>query len=250
MAEAADRNRKKVILVDHNELEQSVDNLEDAEIVEIIDHHKIGVLGTTLPINFRNMPVGSTSTIIYQLFKENNIEIPNKIAGLLLAGIISDTLLFKSSTTTNLDREIADKLSSITNIDYHKLGTKMFEAGSKITNKSPEEILYNDFKNFTIDNKRIGIGQISTVSPNDILANKQTYIDLLNRVEKDHNYYVVAIFITDLINDCSYCLYNDEAKEILEDSFDIVFCQGVCIPKILSRKKQIIPAIMSVLEKK
>lgn len=250
LAEAADKNRKKVILVDHNELEQSVDNLDEAEIVEIIDHHKIGVLDTTLPINFRNMPVGSTNTIVYQLYRENNIEIPKNIAGLMLAGILSDTLMFKSPTTTNLDRKVVEELSSITEINYKALATEMFKAGSMIANKSPEEILYTDFKNFSIDNKRVGIGQVSTVNPNDILDQKNTYIELLNRVEKDHNYYIIALFITDIINDCSYCLYNEEAEEILEDCFDRTFCQGICMPGILSRKKQIIPVIMNTLEKK
>ena len=242
--------RKKVILVDHNEAEQSVDNLEDAEILEIIDHHKIGVSGTTIPINFRNMPVGSTNTIIYTLYKENKIDIPNDIAGLIMAGVLSDTLLFKSPTTTELDKEVVMNLSEQTGINYIDLAMEMFKAGSKITDKSPEEILYYDFKNFSIDNKRIGIGQVSSVNPSDILANKDTYIKLLNKIENDHNYYVIALFVTDIINDCSYCLFNDNAKEIFEESFDRTFKQGLCMPDILSRKKQIIPAIMNTLEKK
>lgn len=250
LAEAADKNLKKVILVDHNEQEQSVDDLNEAEIIEIIDHHKIGVLGTTLPINFRNMPVGSTNTIIFQLYKENNVEIPSNIAGLMLAGIISDTLLFKSPTTTDLDRQAVEHLSKIANIDYKAFAISMFKAGSMITNKSPEEILYSDFKNFAIDDKRIGIGQISTVNPNDILNNQSIYIELLNKIKKDHNYYIIALFITDIINACSYCLYSSDAEEVLGECFDKSFCQGVCLPNILSRKKQIIPAIMATLEKK
>lgn len=250
LAEASDKNRKKVILVDHNEQEQSVDNLDEAEIIEIIDHHKIGTTGTIAPINFRNMPVGSTNTIIFQLYKENNIEIPKNIAGLMLAGIISDTLMFKSPTTTDLDRQAVESLSNITQINFKDFAIEMFKAGSKTANKSPEEVLYSDFKNFSIDNKRIGIGQVSTVNPNDILNNKNKYINLLNKIERDHNYYVIALFITDIINDCSYCIYSEKAKEVLEESFEQPFCQGICIPNILSRKKQIIPAIMNTLEKK
>lgn len=250
LAEAFDKNKKQVILVDHNEAEQSVDNLEDAEILEIIDHHKIGVSGTSIPINFRNMPVGSTNTIIYTLYKENKIDIPNNIAGLIMAGILSDTLLFKSPTTTQLDKDVVISLSKQTGIDYQELAMAMFKAGSKITDKSPEEILYYDFKNFSIDNKRIGIGQVSSVNPSDILENKNAYINLLNKIEKEHNYYMVALFITDIINDCSYCLFNDNSKDILEESFDKKFEQGLCMPYILSRKKQIIPAIMNTLEKK
>lgn len=250
LAETFDKNKKQVILVDHNEAEQSVDNLEEADILEIIDHHKIGISGTTIPINFRNMPVGSTNTIIYTLYRENKIDIPNDIAGIIMAGILSDTLLFKSPTTTELDKEVVINLSKQTGIDYNDFAMKMFKAGSKIKNKSPEEILYYDYKNFSIDNKRIGIGQISTVNPTDILDDKEVYINLLNKIENDHNYYVITLFVTDIINDCSYCLFNDKAKDILEESFDRSFYQGICMPDILSRKKQIIPAIMNTLEKK
>ena len=250
LADTADKHKKNVILVDHNEDEQSVDNLQDANILEVIDHHKIGMIGTTMPINFRNMPVGSTNTIIYNLYKENNIEIPSDIAGIMMSAIISDTLLFKSPTTTYLDKEVVKRLSEIVGLDYKKFAMEMFKAGSMIKNKSPEEILYADFKNFTIENTRIGIGQLSTVSPDDVLNKKEEYINLLNKVEKEHGYYLVALFITDIINDCSYCFYNDEAKSLLENSFDKSFYQGIKMEGILSRKIQIIPFIMNFLEQK
>ena len=250
LADTSDKRKKNVILVDHNEAEQSVDNLHDANILEVIDHHKIGILGTTMPINFRNMPVGSTNTIIYALYKENNVEIPADIAGIMMSAIISDTLLFKSPTTTVLDKEVVRRLSEIAGLDYKKFAIEIFKAGSMIKNKSPEEILYSDFKNFTIENSRVGIGQISTVSPDDILSKKEEYINLLNKVEREHNYYLVALFITDIINDCSYCFYNDEAKSLLENSFDREFYQGIKMAGILSRKKQIIPCIMNTLEQK
>lgn len=250
LADTADKNKKNVILVDHNEANQSVDNLGDANILEIIDHHKIGMLGTSIPINFRNMPVGSTNTIIYTMYKENNIEIPKDIAAIMMAAIISDTLMFKSPTTTPLDKQVVKRLSEVAQIDYKKFAMEMFKAGSVIKNKSPEEILYTDFKNFTIENSRIGIGQLSTVSPDDILNKKEEYIQLLNKVEKDHGYYLISLFVTDIINDCSYCFYNDEAKSLLENSFDREFYQGIKMEGILSRKKQIIPPIVNELEKK
>ncbi len=250
LADTSEKNRKKVILVDHNETEQSVDGLQDANIMEIIDHHKIGTLGTTMPINFRNMPVGSTNTIIYNLYKENNVEIPKDIAGIMMSAIISDTLLFKSPTTTELDIDVVKRLSEIAQVDYKKFAMDMFKAGSMIKNKSPEEILYADFKNFTIENHRIGIGQLSTVSPDDVLNRKQDYIDLLNRIEKDNNYDLITLFVTDIINDCSYCFFNNKGQSILENSFDIEFYQGIKMKGILSRKKQIIPAIMNTLDKK
>lgn len=250
LADTSDKNKRNVILVDHNESEQSVDGLGDANILEIIDHHKIGMLGTAMPINFRNMPVGSTNTIIYTMYKENNVEIPNDIAAIMMCAILSDTLLFKSPTTTALDKEVVERLSEITQIDYQKFAMEMFKAGSMIKNKSPEEILYTDFKNFTIDNFRIGIGQLSTVSPDDVLNKQEEYIDLLNRVEKEHDYYLISLFVTDIINDCSYCFYNDSAKTLLENSFDKDFTQGIKMKGIISRKKQIIPAIMEVLDRK
>lgn len=249
LAEASEKNKKRVILVDHNEFSQSVEGIEEADILEIIDHHKIGVLGTKMPINFRNMPVGSTSTIIYLLFKENNIPIPNNIAGILMGAILSDTLLFKSPTTTNLDIETVKYLSEKTNIDYESFAYDMFKAGSNILSKTPEEIIYSDFKNFSIDNKKIGIGQISTLNPEHILNNKNVYIELLNKISKDLNYTITALFITDIMNNCSHCLYNNSSVTILNNCFKKDMYQGISLPNIISRKKQIIPAIMEVLEK-
>ena len=215
-----------------------------------IRYYKIGTLGSTMPINFRNMPVGSTNTIIYNLFKENNVEIPSDIAGIMMSAIISDTLLFKSPTTTEIDKDIVRRLSEIAQLDYKKFAMDMFKAGSMIKNKSPEEILYADFKNFNIDGARIGIGQLSTVSPDDVINRKQDYIDLLNRIGKENDYKLIALFVTDIINNCSYCFFNDKGKLILENSFDKDFYQGIKMDGILSRKKQIIPAIMNTLEKK
>ena len=249
LADASEKNKQKVILVDHNEYMQSVDGIDEAEILEIIDHHKISVSDTKIPINFRNMTVGSTSTIIYLLFKENNIEMPYEIAGILMGAILSDTLLFKSPTTTNLDKAIVNSLSEKTNIDYESFAYDMFKAGSNILDKTPEEIIYSDFKNFTINNKKIGIGQISTLNPEHILTNQNTYIELLNKISKDLNYDIVALFITDIMNNCSHCLYNESAKNILESCFSNNFYQGISLPGVISRKKQIIPTIMDVLEK-
>lgn len=249
LAEASEKNKQRVILVDHNEYRQSVDGIEEAEILEIIDHHKIGVLDTKVPINFRNMPVGSTSSIIYMLFKENNISIPFNIAGILMGAILSDTLLFKSPTTTQIDRDIVDYLSSNIEINYETFAYEMFKAGSNIINRTPEEILYSDFKNFAINDKKIGIGQVSTLNPEHILNNKDKYIELLNKVSKELNYSIVALFVTDIMNNCSHCLYNDSSKEILKLCFTNSLYQGIALPGVVSRKKQIIPTIMNILEK-
>lgn len=250
LADVNDRKPKEVILVDHNEYEQSVDGLEEATIVEIIDHHKIGSLATSMPINFRNMPVGSSNTIIYQLYQENNIGIPTPIAGLMLSGILSDTLMLKSPTTTALDKVAVENLSKLANIDYKTYGVEMFKAASSIKGKTLEEILYTDFKNFAIDNKKIGVGQIFTMNIEDIKAHEVELIDLIERVAKNNDYTLVALFVTDIIRNGSYMFYNKKAADILDNCFDVEITEGTYIQDCVSRKKQIIPPIMETLEKK
>lgn len=243
LTDVSTKNKKKVILVDHNEYEQSVDGLEEAEIIEIIDHHKIGSIGTSAPINFRNMPVGSTSTIITLLFKENHVVIPKNIAGLLLSGIISDTLLFLSPTTTELDKKTVDELSTICNIDYNDFGLEMFKAGSELIGKTEEEIYFSDFKNFTINNKKFGISQISTISVDELLNKKEKFINIMNNLSNNNEYDVAALFIIDILNNGSYIFYNDKAHNILDNCFNNLE-QGTFLQGIISRKKQIIPTII------
>lgn len=251
LSDISDATKKKVILVDHNENSQSVDGLEEAEIIEIIDHHKIGTLGTSMPINFRNMPVGSSNTIVYMLYKENNIEIPANLAGIMLSGIISDTLLFRSPTTTEIDKIVVRELAKIANIDIEKYGMQMLKAGASLKGKSKEDILFTDFKNFTIDNKKIGIGQITTFDIEEFNQEKDEYVSLINQVAKNNDYYIVALFVTDIIKNGSYIYYNDEAKDIFEMSFDSYNLeQGYYLDGCVSRKKQIIPNIINTIEKK
>ena len=251
LSDVTSTNKKQVILVDHNEESQSVDGLEEAEIVEIVDHHKIGTLGTSVPINFRNMPVGSSNTIVALLYKENSIEIPKEIAGLMLSGIISDTLLFKSPTTTELDKLIGAELADIAGVNIEEYGMNMLKAGSSLKGKTKEEILYMDFKNFTIDNKKVGIGQITTLNIDEIMNEKEEYIKLINEVAANNDYYIVGLFATDIIKNGSYLFYNDSANDVLDNCFGIKdICQGYYLDGVVSRKKQIIPNIMNELEKK
>lgn len=251
LSDVNDKTPKKVILVDHNEKDQSVDGLEDAEIIEIVDHHKIGTLGTSAPINFRNMPVGSTNTIIYMLYKENNIEIPANVAGLMLSGIISDTLLFRSPTTTEYDKIAVKALAEIANVDYEQYGMEMLKAGASLKGKTKDEILYMDFKNFTIDGYKVGIGQVITLNIDEIESEKDEYIELINSSAKNNDYHIMALFATDIIKNGSYVYFNDSAKEIIQDSFGVdEITQGYYLDRIVSRKKQIIPNIISSIEKK
>lgn len=238
-------NRKQVILVDHNSYEQSAIGLEETEILEIIDHHNIGKIGTNMPINFRNMPVGSTNTIIYILYKENNIEIPKKIAGLMLSGILSDTIVLTSPTTTILDKEAVETLAKIEEIDYKEYGFDMLKAGSSLKGKTKEEVLYTDYKKYPVGDKRIGLGQIITPNPEEILNEKEEYIDLLNNVADANDYYFVALFVADIINNGSYVLYSTRAEDILRNVYkNKELTQGTFLKDIISRKKQILPGIM------
>lgn len=251
ISDIVNKKRKKVILVDHNEYEQSVDGLDEAEIIEIVDHHKIGSISTSMPISFRNMPVGSTNTIIYTLYKENSIAIPYDIAGLMLSGIISDTLLLTSPTTTEIDRKVVKDLISILNIDYVEYGKKMFTYGSSLKGKSKEQIMYSDFKNFTIDNKKVGVGQITTMNVNQILDEKDEYIRIINNISSTNDYYIFAFFVTDILDGGSYVLFNESAKDILDNGFDVEnISQAHYLKGLVSRKKQFIPAIMRAMEKR
>ena len=250
LADLNDKTPKKVILVDHNEYSQSVDGIEEAEILEVVDHHKIGNVGTTMPINFRNMPVGSTNTIIYLLFKENNVTIPKDIAGLMLSGIISDTLLLKSPTTTNTDVLAVKALADIAGVDYEVYGKELFKAGSSLKGKTIEEILYTDFKNFEINNKKVGVGQVFTMNPEEFLKKKEQYVELINKVANQNDYYIVALFVTDLVTNGSYLFYNENAHDTLDNCFDNQELEeGIYLKDYVSRKKQIIPRIMQVMER-
>lgn len=238
-------NKKNVILVDHNSYEQSAIGLEETNILEIIDHHNIGSIGTNMPINFRNMPVGSTNTIIYVLYKENNIEIPKNIAGLMLSGILSDTLILTSPTTTDKDKEVVEKLAKIAEVDYKEYGLNMLKAGSSLKGKTKEEVLYTDYKNYPVGDKKIGLGQLSTTNPDEILEEKEEYIELLNSVAEANDYYFVALFVTDIIHKGSYVLYSKRAEDILRKVYKKEnLTQGTFLEDIVSRKKQILPGIM------
>jgi len=241
------QHKKKVILVDHNSYEQSAIGLQEAEILEIIDHHNISNIGTTLPINFRNMPVGSTNTIIYLMYKENNIKIPKDMAGLMLSGILSDTLILNSPTTTNIDRDAVNNLARIAGVDYKKYGFDMLTYGTKQDGKTKEEILYTDFKKYPTDEGKIGLGQIYTTNIQDIDNEKEEYITMLNNISKNNEYKFIALFVTDIIKSGTYVYYSEGAKEILEMAFNKEIPQGGYLEGILSRKMQILPSILDIM---
>jgi len=244
-----DKHRKKVILVDHNESAQSAVGLDEAEIQEIVDHHKIGDLTTNKPINFRNMTVGSTNTILYLMYKETNIRIPKKIAGIMMAGIISDTLCLTSPTTTNQDKEALEELAKISEVNVEKFSKEMFKAGTKLDGKSKEEILNEDMKIFPINDKKVAISQIFTLNADEVLKDKQEYTEVMENICKSKDYDIFAFCVTDIDSQGSYLLYNSDSETILREALGLdEIEQGVYMQGIVSRKKQFVPMIMKYLQ--
>ena len=248
LSDLSDSNPKKVMLVDHNEMSQSAEGLNEAEIIGIVDHHKLGNIGTSQPINFRNMTVGSTCTIVYQLFKENKVKIPDNIAGLLLGGLISDTLLLKSPTTTKIDEKVLNELVKLTGIDAEKFAISMFKANDAVKSKSIKEIVYTDFKTFNVKDKVIAIGQITTLNSKAILKQKNSFIKFLGKESTNTNYDVMLLAITDIFKNGSYILFNNNAKEIIKEAYGKNIEQGDFMEGMVSRKKQILPPLMNTLK--
>lgn len=247
ITDLSEKKPKEVILVDHNEKLQSADGIEEAHILEIIDHHNLGSITTSTPINFRNMAVGSTCTIVYTLFKERNIDIPKEIAGALISGILSDTLILKSPTATKKDKEAVEELALIAEINYQEYGMDLLKAGTSLDGMTTQDVLFNDYKLYDINNKKFAIGQFFTMNFEEIEKDLNNYINVLNKEAEANNFQLVALYVTDIVKNGSYVIYNSKAEGIMkivyEDSYEGYFVEGC-----LSRKKHIVPLIMSVLE--
>ena len=250
VTDIVEKNNKKVLLVDHQEAEQSAPGLEEAEIVGIVDHHKIGNISTKLPINFRNMAVGSSNTIIYQLYKENNVKVPKEIGGLMISGILSDTLILQSPTTTDLDRETVKELSKLLKIDYEKYALGMFKAGTSLKGKTYEEIINTDLKTFTSGDTKFAVAQVFTLDADEISKDIDNYIKSLEENNTKLGCEFTMLCFTDVIKNGSYVIYTEKAKDILASGFKKAkFDQMTYIPGLASRKKQMVPVILSELEK-
>ena len=243
-------DRKKVILVDHNNFSQSVDGIEEAEILEIIDHHNVSDISTKKPINFRNSVCGCVSTIIFEMFKENNVKIPNNIAGLLLSAIVSDTVLLTSPTTTQRDIVAVNELSKIAKVDYKEYGMGLLKAGMSLKGLEDSEILHKDFKTYKIDDYLIGIGQILISDYNSVRRKINELVKYIDEEAHEEKYKVLTLFITDIFKNTSYCLYNSDASDIIKVSFKLnKVYEGIELPGVISRKVQIAPYIMDALDK-
>ena len=247
--DAHEVKRKKVILVDHNMTSQSIDGLYESEILEIIDHHNIGDINTSAPINFRNMSVGSVNTIIYLMYKENGIRIPQNIAGLMLSGIISDTLLLQSPTTTELDKVVASTLAHTAKLSMKKYGLDMLSSGVDIKGFTANEIVYRDFKTYKINDHSMAIGQVFTTDYKMYKERENELVEELNRLAANNSFLVCALFVTNFLTNDSNILYSENSKRILEQAYNInELHEGDVIKNVVSRKKQMVPCIMDVVE--
>lgn len=245
-----DAKKRKLILMDHNEKSQAVDGFSDAEILEIIDHHRLGAIETVNPVYFRNQPVGCTSTIVYQMYRENNVEIEPSIAGLLCSAILSDTLVFRSPTCTAVDKAAAEELARIANIDIESYAVKMFKAGSNLLEKTPAEIFYQDFKPFTSGSVVFGVGQITAMTNDELQTIKEMLIPYMKEVFESKKYNMIFFMLTNIIEESTELLcQGDHALEVVDGAFNTTGAEdGTYLQGVVSRKKQLIPALVTQLQ--
>jgi len=243
------QERTKVILVDHNERGQAVEGIEEAQIMEIIDHHRLGGLQTSEPIFIRHEPVGCTATIVANMHWHRNIEIPANIAGILLAAILSDTVLFKSPTCTTKDRETAEKLAQIAGLDVQEFGMSVLKAGASIKGLSTADIISNDIKEFQIGNYRMAIGQMSVMDSEEILEIRDQLRTDMKVLQDKENYDMVLLMVTNIIEEGTHLIYVGGPVGLLTQAFGQSMQDGVLhLPGVMSRKKQVIPPLSEAVK--
>ncbi len=245
-----DARNRRVIMVDHNEKTQAVDGIEEAEILEIIDHHRLGSLETVGPVYFRNQPVGCTATIIYDMYKENGVVPDKTIASLLCSAIISDTLLFRSPTCTWLDRAAGEELSKIAELDMEELAQNMFQAGSNLKGKTAEEICFQDFKDFTVSDVKFGVGQVNSMNAEELQEIKESVLPYLEQVANSERLDMVFFMLTNIVDEVTELLcYGKGAKEQVLEAFDLpADTEDILLEGVVSRKKQLIPTFVISLQ--
>ena len=242
--------RKRLILVDHNEESQAVDGIEFAEILEIIDHHRIGSLETMSPVFFRNQPLGCTATIMYQMYQERNVEIPKKIAGLLCAAIISDTLMFRSPTCTAVDRAAAEALAEIAGIEIEELAIDMFSAGSNLGSRTAKEIFYQDFKRFSVNGVEFAVGQINSMNAIELGEIREKLMPYLEVAYTEIGLNMIFFMLTNIVKETTELLcYGPNSDSLVRQAFQLPEdSDSYELKGLVSRKKQLIPAQVSVIQ--
>ena len=242
--------KKQVILVDHNEKNQAVDGIEEADVLEIIDHHRLSSIETMGPVFFRNQPVGCTATIIYQMYQEEGVVVEPTIAALLCSAIISDTLMFRSPTCTSLDEASARSLARVANINIEELALEMFNAGSNLKGKSAEEIIFLDFKQFTVNEIVIGVGQVNSMSADELKEIKTTVLPHLDSARKSHGLDMVFFMLTNIVTESSELLCcGPDAREKVMSAYDLrEDTEDLLLKGVVSRKKQLVPTLVGALQ--
>lgn len=242
--------KKQLILVDHNEKTQAVDGIGGADILEIIDHHRIGSLETMSPVFFRNQPLGCTATIIYQMYQEQKVAIDKKVAGLLCSAILSDTLMYRSPTCTPLDKAVAEELAQIADIDIEEHAKAMFQAGSDFGSKTPEEIFYQDFKTFSQDGVEFGVGQLSAMTQEELEQVRDKLLPYLRDVLVERKIEMVFVMLTNIIEETTYLICaGEKADDLVEKAYHVHKEGDYHVLKgVVSRKKQLIPMFMSAMQ--
>lgn len=243
-------NRKQVILMDHNEKTQAVDGIEQAEVLEIIDHHRLGGFETIGPVYFRNQPVGCTATIVAQMYQEAGVEVDPVNAGLLCSAIVSDTLMFRSPTCTDVDRATCKKLAKIAHVDVEKLAKEMFKAGSSLAGKTPKEICFQDFKRFSINGIEFGVGQLNAMDAEELEGIKEKLVPYLDQFLSEQKLQMVFMMLTNIIDESTELLCaGDNARTLVKDAFDIAEdVDKIILKGIVSRKKQLLPIFVETLQ--
>lgn len=246
-----DPRKKRIILVDHNEKDQAADNADNADILEIIDHHKLGSLETMTPITFRNQPVGCTGTIMYQIYGEQKLDIPPGIAGLLCSAIISDTLMFRSPTCTVYDKMAAGALALIAGVEIPRLAKEMFRAGSNLGGKTPDQIFYQDYKKFTAEGDLVfGVGQISSMDEEDLAMIREKLTPILKMESEKQQVPKVYFMLTNILEESTELIYyGQDSEQLISVAFKTKPENGAFfLPGVVSRKKQLIPAMMKAAQ--
>ncbi|MBF7121530.1 manganese-dependent inorganic pyrophosphatase [Pediococcus pentosaceus] len=244
--ETAANEVDSVMLVDHNESQQSVSDLDQVTVTAVVDHHRIANFETSQPLFYRAEPVGCTSTILTKLFHENNVEIPAKLAGLMLSAIVSDTLLLKSPTTTDDDRKALEELAKIANIDVETYGLEMLKAGTDLSSKSELELVDGDAKSFDMGGKTIRIGQVNTVDLDDVFSREAALVKTMEEENQKNGYDMFLLLATNILSSDSRLLVVGEPKDIVEKAFNAELSDHntADLPGVVSRKKQVVPSLM------
>ena len=245
-----DMKKKQVILVDHNEKSQAADGIENTEILEIIDHHRLGTMETITPVFFRNQPLGCTATIIYQMYQENQVEVSKKIAGLLCSAILSDTLMFRSPTCTPADKSAAEALAAIAGIEVEAYANEMFLAGSNLRNKTEEEIFFQDFKKFSSEDVTFGVSQITSLNDGELKMIGTRLKPYLEQFRQNQRVHMVFFMLTDIVKESTTLLYaGEDVDNLLETLYGHAGNDGSMeLPGVVSRKKQLVPSLIQAIQ--